>query len=66
MDVRLQHPYTCLVAAQTSCDKAQFVKKLIEQGENMTKGSPEKILWLYGEYQPAYIALSQVSTYYIY
>ena len=42
-----------------SCGKTQFVKKLIEQGEYMTNGSVENILWLYGEYQSAYIALSQ-------
>ena len=43
MDVRLQHPYTCLIAGPTSCGKTQFVKKLIEQGEYMTNGSAEKI-----------------------
>lgn len=59
MDVRLQHPYTCLVAGPTSCGKTQFVKQLIQEGENMTNGSAEKIIWLYGEYQPAYIELSQ-------
>ena len=59
MDVRLQHPYTCLVAGPTSCRKTQFVKKIIEEGEHMTNGSVEKIIWLFGEYQLAYIELSQ-------
>ena len=59
MDVRLQHPYTCLVAGPTSCGKTQFVKKLIQQGEQVTNGSAEKILWLYGEYQPAYVEASK-------
>ena len=59
MDVRLQHPYTCLIAGPTSCGKTQFVKKLIQQGEQVMNGSAEKILWLYGEYQPAYIELSK-------
>ena len=58
MDVRLQHPYTCLVAGPTSCGKTQFVKKLIERGEQVVNGSAEKIIWLYGEYQPAYMDLS--------
>ena len=58
MDVRLQHPYTCLVAGPTSCGKTQFVKKLIEGGEQVVNGSAEKIIWLYGEYQPAYMELS--------
>ena len=46
MDARLQHPYTCLIVGPTSCGKTQFVKKLIEQGEHVTNGSAEKILWL--------------------
>lgn len=58
MDVRLQHPYTCLVAGPTSCGKTQFVKKVIEEGEHVVNGSAEKIIWLYGEYQPAYMELS--------
>ena len=58
MDVRLQHPYTCLVAGPTSCGKTQFVKKIIEEGEHVVNGSAEKIIWLYGEYQPAYMELS--------
>ena len=58
MDVRLQHPYTCLVAGPTSCGKTQFVKKIIEEGEDVVNGSAEKIIWLYGEYQPAYMELS--------
>ena len=58
MDVRLQHPYTCLVAGPTSCGKTQFVKKIIEEGEHVVNGSAEKIIWLYGEYQPAYRELA--------
>ena len=58
MDVRLQHPYTCLIAGPTSCGKTQFVKKIIEEGEHVVNGSAEKIIWLYGEYQPAYMELS--------
>ena len=58
MDPRLQHPYTCLVAGLTSCGKTQFVKRIIEEGEYMVNGSAEKIIWLYGEYQPAYMELS--------
>ena len=46
MDVRHQHPYTCLVAGPTSCGKKQFVKALIEEGQHMTNGSAEKILCL--------------------
>ena len=58
MDVWPQHLYTCLVAGPTSCGKTQFVKKIIEEGEHVVNGSAKKIIWLYGEYQPAYMELS--------
>ena len=47
MDVRLQHPYTCLIAGPTSCGKTQFVKRLILEGEYVTNGTPEKFMALW-------------------
>ena len=46
------------MAGPTSCGKTQFVKRLTEEGEHVVNGSAEKIIWLYGEYQPAYMELS--------
>ena len=43
MDVRLQHPYTCLVAGPTPCGKTQFVKKIIEEGEHMANEVQKKL-----------------------
>ena len=42
-----------------SCGRADLlwetsVKRLLESGEDMIEGAPEKIIWCYGIYQPAY------------
>ena len=38
----------------TCCGKSQFVKRLLESGEDMIDGAPENIIWCYGIYQHAY------------
>ena len=42
------------MAGPTCCGKSQFVKRLLETGEDMIDGAPENIIWCYGIYQPAY------------
>ena len=42
-----------------SCGRADLlwetcVKRLLESGEDMIEGAPEKIIWCYGIYQPPY------------
>ena len=54
MDPRWKHSFPALVAGPTCCGKTQFVKRLLEAGENMIDGAPENIIWCYGMYQPAY------------
>ena len=54
MDPRWKHPFPALVAGPTCCGKSQFVKRLVEPGEDMFDGAPENIIWCYGIYQPAY------------
>ena len=54
MDPRWKHPFPALVAGPTCCGKSQFVKRLLESGEDMIEGAPENIIWCYGIYQPAY------------
>ena len=54
MDPRWKHPFPALVAGPTCCGKSQFVKCLLESGEDLIEGAPENIIWCYGIYQPAY------------
>jgi len=54
MDPRWKHPFPALVAGPTCCGKSQFVKRLLESGEDMIEGAPENIIWCYAIYQPAY------------
>ena len=54
MDPRWKHPFPAPVAGPTCCGKSQFVKRLLESGEDMIEGAPENITWCYAIYQPAY------------
>ena len=54
MDVRWPHPFTCVVAGPTGCGKTEFVKQFIRHVEDMVTPVPTKIIWSYGEWQPAY------------
>ena len=38
MDVRLKHPFPAIVAEPTCCGKTQFVKLLLESGEDVFHG----------------------------
>ena len=44
MDPRWKHPFPALVAGPTCCGKSQFVRRLLESGENMIEGAPENII----------------------
>ena len=54
MDPGWKHPFPALVAGPTCCWKSQFVRRLLESGEDMIEGASENISWCYGIYQPAY------------
>ena len=54
MDARWKHPFTCIVAGPTGCDKSTFVTRLLRHASAMIDPPPEKITWCYGEWQEAY------------
>ena len=54
MDARLLHPFTLICSGPTGSGKTQFVKRMILEGESVVDKPPDRILWLYGEYQDAY------------
>ena len=54
MDPRWQYPFTCIVAGPTQSGKTEFVKRFIENLKDMVTPLPTRIVWNYGEWQPAY------------
>ena len=54
MDPRWKHPFTCIVAGLTQSGKTEFVKRFIENLKDMVTPLPIRIVWVYGEWQPAY------------
>jgi len=58
MDMSFQHPCTALIVGGTGAGKTYFVKKLIENRNDMFNVSFEKIIFYYSEWQPLYEELS--------
>ena len=54
MDPRWKHPFPAVLAGPACCGKSQFVKRLLESGEDMIDSAPENIIWCYGIYQSTY------------
>ena len=52
------HPTTIIVAGPTQCGKIHFVVRTIK--EKLIRPEPERIIWLYSFWQPAYEELTNV------
>ena len=48
----LRHPFTLMVAASTG--GGRFVKDLFENREQWISPAPQRIIWIYGQWQPLY------------
>jgi energy-coupling factor transporter ATP-binding protein EcfA2 len=51
-----RHPSTILVAGPTGCGKTQFLLRLLTT-PNAIQPVPQRVVWVYSEWQPAYDAL---------
>lgn len=49
----LIHPTTCMIAGPTGCGKTRFVVRML-LSKQMIKPMPNRIVWVYGEWQPLY------------
>lgn len=56
--IKLQHPFTCIVAAPTKAGKTTFVARLVNNSELMISPKPNTILWCYNEWQTSYEQLA--------
>lgn len=52
MCITLVHPSTCLIVGPTGSGKTIFVQRMLR--EAMFDPAPERIIWVYSEWQPAY------------
>ncbi|KAL9962026.1 hypothetical protein ACROYT_G031085 [Oculina patagonica] len=53
----LGHPFTCMVAGMTGSGKTLWVKSLLQQAHKTIHPPPERIVWCYSQWQPAYSEL---------
>ena len=57
----LRHPFTMMVVASTGGGKTWFVKSLIENRKRWISPMPERIIWIYGQWQPLYAELQKTT-----
>ena len=51
------HPFTCMVAGMTGSGKTAWVQTLLRQAQNVIDPPPQRIVWCYSQWQPAYMVL---------
>lgn len=61
MDVRLIHPFTCVIAGPTGSGKTHFVRNFLNDISSMMNPAPQDIFWFYGAYQPIFREFRNVS-----
>ena len=54
---QLVHPFTCMVAGMTGSGKTVWVQSLLQQAQAVIDQPPERIIWCYSQWQPAYSQL---------
>jgi len=52
---QFEHPFTCMVAGMTGSGKTVWVQLLLTQAYRMINLPPERIVWCYLQWQPAYM-----------
>ena len=52
---QFEHPFTCMVAGMTGSGKTVWVQSLLTQAYRMINLPPERIVWCYSQWQPAYM-----------
>ena len=49
-----EHPFTSMIAGMTGSGKTASVRSLLQQASETIYASPERIVWCYSQWQPAY------------
>ena len=56
----LRHPFTMMVAASTGGGKNWLVKNLLENRQQWISFAPQRIIWIYGQWQPLYVEMQRI------
>ena len=59
--VFLKHPFTMVISGPTCCGKTHFIKKLLDNASSVIYPPPQKITYMYGEYQDLYNGIDGVN-----
>lgn len=59
--LRLQHPFTALIAGPTGCGKTEFVKRLLQHQGEVISPPLEHVVWFYGIHQSLYDEIENVT-----
>ena len=54
---QFKHPFTCIVAGMTGSGMTDWVQSLLTQAYRIINLPPEKIVWCYSQWQPAYMGM---------
>jgi len=57
LDLRLQSPFSCVVNGPSGSGKTEWIRKLIFHRDQIITPVPQKIIWCYRIWQPAYADL---------
>lgn len=60
MDLRLVHPFACILAGPSQSGKSVWAKKFIDNLESMCTVKFKQIVWHYGEWQPTFESASNI------
>ena len=52
---QLIHPFTAILAGMTGSGKTAWVEELLEHANRVIKPPPQRIVWSYSQWQPAYV-----------
>ena len=55
--VFFEHPFTSMIAGMTGSGKTAWVRSLLQQASETIYLPPERIVWCYSQWQPAYTEL---------
>ena len=59
-DLRLQHPFSCVISGPSNSGKTYFVKKLIADADRLVSKPFENVVYIYNCWQPLYDELSSI------